>query len=193
MLQHLGPTVSSALQKGRDHGKLERLATTDGLTGLYNHRYFHDRLQQEYLRAYRLKDRVALLLFDVDHFKHVNDAFGHVYGDEVLVRFADVLRSGVREIDIPARYGGEEFAVILPQTGCDEAFAVAERIRVAVEQALSLRHAGPARRLTVSVGVAAYPDTAATKEKLVEAADRGLYHAKRAGRNRVVIADGDGG
>jgi diguanylate cyclase (GGDEF)-like protein len=189
MLQNLSPTLSSALQKTRDHVKLERLATTDGLTGLYNHRYFHDRLQQEYLRAYRLKDRVGLLLLDVDHFKSVNDAFGHVYGDQVLLRLAEVLKAGVREIDIAARYGGEEFAVILPQASCAEAATVGERVRYAVEQTLPLRLERKIQRLTVSVGAAAYPETASTKEKLVEAADGALYLAKHGGRNQVVVAE----
>ena len=188
LLQNLSPTLSSALQKARDHEKLERLATTDGLTGLYNHRYFHDRLQLEYLRAYRLKDRVGLLLLDVDHFKSVNDAFGHVYGDQVLTQLAEVLRASVRQIDVPARYGGEEFAVILPQAACEEAVAVGERIRFAVEQTLPPRLDRRVRALTVSIGAAAYPESAPTKEKLVEAADRALYLAKRAGRNRVVAA-----
>ncbi len=188
MLQNLVPTLSSALQKAQDHEKLERLATTDGLTGLYNHRYFHDKLQQEYLRAYRLKDRVGLLFIDVDHFKGINDAFGHVYGDQVLVRAAEVLKASVREIDIAARYGGEEFAVILPQASCGEAAAVGERVRFAIEQTLPLRLERRVQRLTVSVGVAAYPEVASTKEELVEAADRALYLAKRAGRNRVVVA-----
>jgi diguanylate cyclase (GGDEF)-like protein len=190
LLQHLSPTISSALQKWRDRLKLERLATTDGLTGLYNHRYFHERLQQEYLRAYRLKDRLGLLFVDVDHFKAINDAFGHLYGDQVLARVAEVLRLGVREIDIAARYGGEEFAIILPGASSDEAAAVGERARFAVEQMLPLRLERRIQRLTVSVGAASYPETAATEEQLVDGADRALYAAKHAGRNRVTLAPG---
>lgn len=192
MLQHLSPTLSSALQKARDHVKLERLATTDGLTALYNHRYFHERLQQEYLRAYRLKERLALLFVDVDHFKSINDAFGHLYGDEVLARIAEVLRTGVREIDVAARYGGEEFAIILPEASSEEALAIGERVRFAVEHTLPVRLARKIHRLTVSVGVACYPENASTKQKLVEAADGALYLAKRAGRNRVVVAEPEG-
>lgn len=188
MLQSLSPTLSASLQKARDHVKLERLATTDGLTGLYNHRYFHERLQLEYLRAYRLKDRLGLLFMDVDHFKSINDAFGHLYGDEVLARIAEILKAAVREIDVAARYGGEEFAIILPQASCEEAAAIGERVRFAVEQTLPLRLSRKIQRLTVSVGAAAYPETASTKQMLVEAADRALYLAKRSGRNRVTLA-----
>jgi diguanylate cyclase (GGDEF)-like protein len=188
MLPSLSPMLSSAFQKARDHLKLERLATTDGLTGLYNHRFFHDKLQEEYLRAYRTKDRVGLLLLDVDHFKSINDAFGHVFGDQVLARMADVLKTQVRQIDIAARYGGEEFAVILPRAGAQEAAAVGDRVRYAVEQTLPIRLERKVARLTVSVGVGAYPESASTKEKLIEAADGALYLAKHAGRNRVVVA-----
>jgi diguanylate cyclase (GGDEF)-like protein len=185
LLQHVSPALSSALQKWGDQRKLERLATTDGLTGLYNHRYFHERLQQEYLRAYRLQGRVGLLLLDVDHFKRVNDAFGHLYGDRVLARIGEVLRVGVRDIDIVARYGGEEFAVILPDANGAETAAVGERVRLAVEQTVALGLDAGVRRLTVSAGAASYPESAGSEKELVEAADRALYQAKHAGRNRV--------
>ncbi len=188
LLQQLSPMLSAALQKWGDHGKLERLATTDGLTGLYNHRYFHERLQQEYLRAYRLQGRVGLLLLDVDHFKGVNDAFGHLYGDRVLGRIAEVLRVGVRDIDIVARYGGEEFGVILPDAGCEETSAIGERVRLAVEQMVALGLDRNVPRLTVSVGAASYPESAASEKDLVETADRALYRAKREGRNRVCLS-----
>lgn len=164
--------------------RLDELATHDGLTGLLNHRTFHDRLAEEVARSQRYRNPVSLLMIDIDYFKHVNDGHGHVAGDSVLREITAVLRSQARGTDSIYRYGGEEFAVLLPQTAPADAVAVAERMREAVAAHLFLA-AGGRVPLTVSVGIAAYPDHARDAGELVAAADRHLYEAKRAGRNRV--------
>jgi len=167
--------------------RTERSAVTDGLTGLYNHAYFLQALRQELLRSRRQGLKAALLLLDLDDFKRVNDALGHVEGDRALMRAAAVLREGVREIDVAARYGGEEFAVLLPDTSRLGAFAVAERVRVRLEQ----RFARARVRLTVSGGIAIFPDDAGTPADLIVRADAALYGAKAAGKNRILLPQGE--
>jgi len=168
--------------------RIEEAANTDGLTGLYNHRYFQERLEQELARARQNDERLALLFADLDHFKAFNDRAGHQAGDEALRGLAVLLGNELRRVDIAARYGGEEFAVILPETGGWGAQEVAERIRRSVEQT-SL--AGD--RVTVTIGVAVFPDDADTGAALVDRADWAMYRAKRKGRNRIeVFAAGDG-
>jgi diguanylate cyclase (GGDEF)-like protein len=165
----------------------ERSAVSDGLTGLYNHAYFMQALRQEVLRSKRHALRAALLLLDLDDFKRVNDERGHVEGDRVLMRAAAVVRDSVREIDVAARYGGEEFAVLLPDTSRLGAFVVAERIRSRIEARLG-RGRPP---VTVSGGIALFPDDAATPADLVVKADAGLYGAKAAGKNRILLPQGE--
>lgn len=160
----------------------ERAALTDALTGLPNRRQFQERAEQAVAAARRYGHPCALLLIDVDHFKAVNDAAGHAAGDAVLRRVASVLRDGVRKPDVAARYGGEEFAVLCLASGEAEAAVLAERLRAAVA-----RPSG-GRDVTISVGVAAVARADHTVEALVERADRALYAAKRAGRDRVCRA-----
>jgi diguanylate cyclase (GGDEF)-like protein len=168
--------------------RLGQLAVTDGLTGLYNHRHFHERLHLEVERSQRSGLPLSLLMLDVDHFKQFNDAFGHPAGDEVLRQLARVFGDARRANDVVARYGGEEFAVILVDTAKFTAAKVAERIRERVH-AHDFSEAAPrAGRLSVSVGVATYPEDGGDAEGLVRVADAALYAAKRAGRNRVVLA-----
>jgi len=167
--------------------RTERSAVTDGLTGLYNHAYFMQALRQELLRSKRHGLRAALLLLDLDNFKLVNDERGHVEGDRVLMRAAAVVREGVREIDVAARYGGEEFAVLLPDTSRLGAFVVAERIRRRIEE----RFARGRSVVTVSGGIAVFPDDAGTPADLIVQADAGLYGAKAAGKNRILLPQGE--
>ena len=167
--------------------RTERSAVTDGLTGLYNHAYFLQALRQEVLRSKRHGLRAALLLLDLDNFKAVNDQRGHVEGDRVLMRAAAVVREGVREIDVAARYGGEEFAVLLPDTSRLGAFVVAERIRRRIEE----RFARGRSVVTVSGGIAVFPDDAGTPADLIVQADAGLYGAKAAGKNRILLPQGE--
>lgn len=170
------------------NARLAQLAVTDGLTGLYNHRHFHERLTLEVERSQRSGLPLSLLMLDVDHFKQFNDTYGHPAGDEVLRQLARVLGDARRANDVVARYGGEEFAVILVDTAKFTAAKVAERVRERVI-ANDFSDAAPrAGRLSVSIGVATFPDDGSDAEALVRAADTALYTAKRAGRNRVVLS-----
>jgi len=170
------------------NARLAQLAVTDGLTGLYNHRHFHERLALEVERSHRSGLPLSLLMLDVDHFKQFNDSFGHPAGDEVLRQLARVLADTRRANDVVARYGGEEFAVILVDTAKFTAAKVAERVRARVYGHDFSEAAQRAGRLGVSIGVATFPDDGGDAEALVRAADTALYAAKRAGRNRVVAA-----
>jgi diguanylate cyclase (GGDEF)-like protein len=167
---------------------LQELATSDALTGLANRRGFDARLGADWQRAGKLGRPVGLLMIDVDHFKLFNDRYGHVEGDVCLRRIAkllcEVARSGD---DLPARYGGEEFAMLLPDAGIDEALAVAERLRNAVEELYIAHASSPCGQVTVSIGVASVvPRIGVAAENLIEAADIGLYESKRRGRNTIV-------
>ena len=162
--------------------QLQRLATTDELTGLANRRYFREQLSRHLTQDYGTD--VSLLLLDLDHFKRVNDQLGHLAGDEVLRQFARLLRNTAEEGEIMARYGGEEFAVLLPGINADEAMRVGERIRRAVEQ-----YRWDDLSITVSVGVACQRVGETMEEDLVGRADGALYTAKDLGRNRVCSAD----
>lgn len=169
--------------------RLSLLAVTDGLTGLFNHRHFHERLALEIARAQRSGRPVSLLMIDVDHFKAFNDAHGHPAGDEVLRRLAHVFSADRRANDVVSRYGGEEFTVILVDSGKPAAVMIADKLRRAVLEIEPVAPPLPGMpRLSISVGVATYPDDAADGDPLVRAADAALYAAKRAGRNRVEVA-----
>jgi diguanylate cyclase (GGDEF)-like protein len=163
--------------------ELERLSTSDALTGLYNRRYLTQRLSEELVRSYRHKGSFSVLMADVDEFKKYNDAFGHPAGDEVLKKVANILLGSTRSVDCTARYGGEEFAVLLTGTSGDVASEVAERIRARVEQQ---EFAG--RKITLSIGIAEFPENGQTADEVISSADEALYDAKRSGRNRVVRA-----
>lgn len=168
--------------------RLEHLATTDGLTGLYNHRHFRERLDGELQRALRYRLPLSCLIFDVDDFKSLNDSYGHLLGDSVLRELAQLAQEHIRKSDLIARYGGEEFVVIMPQTDLDGAMSEAERLR---EQIAGHHYQGvpPDRRVTVSLGVASLDfDGMASGDDLLHAADKALYEAKNSGKNRVVAA-----
>lgn len=181
--------ASLALQNALLHEELERLSVTDRLTELYNHGYFQQRLEEELGRAGRFDHELSLLMIDIDDFKEFNDTYGHPRGDRVLHGVSDAIRANLREMDVAARYGGEEFVVVLPETDTEGAAQVAERIRVGVESTLFGTADGAASiHKTVSIGVATYPEHASIQGKLIEAADRAMYVAKRAGKNRVEVA-----
>ncbi|HLL24015.1 MAG TPA: GGDEF domain-containing protein [Kofleriaceae bacterium] len=167
------------------HENLVSSALRDPLTRLFNKRYLLDRLDSELKFARRHNTPVTLVLLDLDHFKRINDTYGHLAGDAVLVNMASVLLRAVRNEDVVARFGGEELAVVLRAIPLEPAALLAERLRKLVEQT-STSHGGREIRATVSMGVAGYPSTdAETVEELMEAADRALYRAKHEGRNRV--------
>jgi diguanylate cyclase (GGDEF)-like protein len=184
-LAHAFDDMARALQKREQ--KLQEQAISDPLTGLYNRRYLSEFLPRELSRSGRSSTPVAVMLIDLDHFKRVNDSFGHEAGDIVLTAVGKLLKGKVRGSDIACRYGGEEFALILPETDTDSAARRAEDIRLAIA-ALRLSHAGkPLGRITASFGIALFPDHAPDTDGLLRAADVALYAAKGAGRNRVIV------
>lgn len=168
--------------------RLERLATTDGLTGLYNHRSFRERLHTEFERARRYHLPLSLILFDIDNFKRINDVYGHVQGDSILCEIAQRTLRTTRKSDFVARYGGEEFAVIMPHTGVDGAWAEAERIRADLSGE-PYKGLPAGERVTVSLGVATLDqETMLDTESLIRAADTALYDAKGSGKDRTCPA-----
>jgi diguanylate cyclase (GGDEF)-like protein len=211
LVQILANQAAAALDNTRLYETLAQQAITDGLTGLFNHRFFYERLRDEVTRAQRYGLPLSLLMMDLDDFKLYNDRFGHQAGDGVLRRVAEIMRAQLRKnVDIAARYGGEEFAIILPHTaigGAERvgerlseavseaevdlatmhgAAVVAERVRHSIEEVLFKENdAGDAARVTISVGIASMPSHAAGAEELVATADKALYLAKKLGKNRV--------
>jgi diguanylate cyclase (GGDEF)-like protein len=168
--------------------ELQQLSITDELTGLYNRKHLMDTLNAEVTRSKRNRHSFALLVVDIDHFKRVNDTYGHQKGDEVLRLLGDVFRETVRSCDYVARYGGEEFILMLPEVGAAGGLEVAERIRARV----ATERVNPkGDRITVSIGMAMFPEHGDRPDMLFQQADQALYAAKKAGRDRVVTATAD--
>jgi two-component system, cell cycle response regulator len=186
-LEVLAMQAADSIYRARLFEQTERLATTDGLTGLTNHRAFQGRLDEHLAQALRYGKKLSLILCDIDHFKAVNDQHGHPTGDVVLKGVARTLAREARATDVVARYGGEEFAVVMPETDAEGALAIAERIRDRVGKVVFDSDRGQLR-VTLSLGIATFPEDATDKAELVERADACLYHAKRSGRNRSVAA-----
>lgn len=182
MLNQFAANAAMAVRNARLMAEVERLANEDGLTGLANHRVFEEVLAREAARSRRSHEPLGLIIFDIDHFKRVNDTYGHQAGNDVLRRVARVLAAGARDIDLVARYGGEEFTVILPNCSLDDAVGVAERMRSALSGDPQL--AG----ITLSAGVASMPANAADEEALIAAADEAMYTSKRSGRDRTTAS-----
>jgi diguanylate cyclase (GGDEF)-like protein len=169
--------------------RLEQLAIIDALTGLYNRRMYYSILSSEITRARRHGRSVSVLIVDVDHFKRVNDNYGHIIGDQVLQKLAVLLKATVRAENSVCRYGGEEFAIIVPEHPAESAREIAERLRVVVEQATFASDKNHDLKITISIGVAAFPEMANSAEALTNAADTALYAAKEGGRNRVAVQE----
>lgn len=168
--------------------QLRELSITDGLTGLFNHRHVHELLREECERSKRSGDPLGVIMFDLDRFKNLNDTHGHPMGDVVLAETARILNENAREIDMIGRYGGEEFIAVLPESSEEEAVLFAERVRGAVESFV-YRAEGIEIRMSISAGVAAgNMNGVQNPDELIKQADRALYAAKEAGRNRVVRA-----
>ena len=169
--------------------KVEYMAITDVLTGLYNRRRFHDVLSREFERSKRYTTPFSLVLMDLDHFKKINDTYGHSMGDMVLKELAVIIQKNIREIDTAARYGGEEFTLLLPNTAKEDAVHVAERIRISIEKHVFADM--QSQTITVSIGISGIPDTEIdTEDKLVRCADIALYRAKQTGRNCTEVCSG---
>lgn len=184
MLRVIGHQVGVSLQNARMYQSMETRATTDGLTGLTNHRSFQDRLSQIHDLAERTGQKYALILTDIDHFKKVNDTYGHPVGDQVLRRVADVFRGRARKVDVVARYGGEEFVLVLPDTSGEGAEHFANQLRQEIGELCMTSEQG-SFKVTISMGVAEFPTDGRDRMALIEKADQALYFCKEHGRNCV--------
>jgi len=182
-------TTDSASDKLQHY---RELSITDGLTRLYNHRYFHELLEREIIRARRYPQPVSMLMIDIDNFKIYNDAHGHVEGDNALKKVSEIMLDSLRKIDFVARYGGEEFSVILPETPKQGALTVARRLRTRFEKTIFYtKDKKEPKNLCISIGIATFPNDAQSKEGLIKAADKALYTAKELGKNRVCMFDNE--
>ncbi|MCA1765369.1 MAG: sensor domain-containing diguanylate cyclase, partial [Desulfobulbaceae bacterium] len=186
ILEIIAAQIAIKVKLGQAHEQLSLLATTDGLTGLANHRTFQHGCGVMLERARRNKTPLCLILGDLDHFKNINDRFGHPFGDEVLKKVAAVLADSGREVDLAARYGGEEFALVLENCDLKGGLLMSERVRDKISR-LNLFNDDKQVSLTISLGIAVFPENCADQSGLIESADQALYRAKRAGRNRTVV------
>jgi diguanylate cyclase (GGDEF)-like protein len=183
MAMTISQSVSTSIENAQLYAQMEHMAITDSLTNLYNRRGLIQLGEREIERARRFDRAFSTLMLDLDHFKILNDSYGHMAGDEVLRQLADLLTQLVRSIDVVARYGGEEFTILLPECSQDCAHVVAERLRLAVENTHFKTGAGDLN-ITISVGVASGSNLPLEMERMLNAADQALYAAKEAGRNQ---------
>lgn len=172
--------------------QLEIAARTDGLTGLWNRRYFDEQLELEMERALRYKLVLSLVMADLDHFKKVNDNFGHLIGDSVLIGFAEVLREQLRMSDFAARYGGEEFCVIMPNINLENSILAIQRLQKQLKIKKYRNDKGDPFRITASFGTVVYSNLYPKPEHFLEAVDKALYHAKETGRDRIIAMNHEG-
>ena len=186
MMRVISDHATIAIANAQMYERMERMATTDGLTSLINHRYFQELFDAMIARCERYGRPMSLILTDIDHFKSINDTYGHPVGDMVLKKVAKLLSGAARRTDVVARYGGEEFAVLMEETGPEGALQTAERIRKAIESE-TMRSENGTFKCTISLGIATFPNDANVKARLAECADQALYQAKRSGRNRAVV------
>ncbi|MCL4557411.1 MAG: sensor domain-containing diguanylate cyclase [Deltaproteobacteria bacterium] len=166
--------------------KLQRLAITDGLTGLHNHRHFQEHIENEIKEALRYKRSLTMLMMDIDRFKAINDTFGHPQGDVILKKISEIILQTIRDVDYAARYGGEEFCISLPNTDIKGAYRIAERLRKSIES-LYVDSNGRGIRFTISIGISGVPEDAGSKDELISHADEALYFSKENGRNRTAV------
>jgi len=180
-------SMALALHNAIIHEQMQKLATIDSLTGLINRRYGLVRLKEEFSRAVRSENSLGAIMFDIDHFKKINDTYGHISGDRVLAHIARLVKSILREGDVVLRYGGEEFCAVLPGASADDSFKTAERIRFAVQESEVL-YSGYNIKVTLSLGVASYPEDNIQNElELIKFADEALYISKETGRNKSTV------
>ena len=183
-LESVADICANSIQNAYYVERVKQLAYLDGLTGIFNRRYFELRISEEVERARRYGTGMAVIMADIDQFKRLNDEFGHLLGDEVLRQVSSIFHQQVRKIDVVCRYGGEEFAILLTQTNAQQAFTIAEKLRRQIE---NWQFPGVPRSITISAGVAAFPTHGRSRDEIVRAADNGLYTAKQEGRNRVCL------
>lgn len=183
-LPHVIKLLSLCVERINLYGKLAQLSIHDSLTELYNRRYFTERFMEEFERAKKFKLNISFLMIDIDHFKKINDTYGHLVGDVVLKEIAKLIKENTRDIDFAARYGGEEFSIILPETNKEGAIEAAERICAKVS-GQKIRAFDESLAVTVSAGAATFPQNTLYSDVLIEVADKALYKAKISGRNRV--------
>jgi diguanylate cyclase (GGDEF)-like protein len=184
-LESVADICAAAIQNASNFHRVKELAYIDGLTGIHNRRFFEMRIGEELERASRFQGSLSIVMADIDHFKRLNDEFGHLLGDEVLRAVSGMLKQQLRKMDMVCRYGGDEFVIVVPETTGSNAARVAEKVRRQIE---THHFPGVPRPVTISCGVADYPAHGATRDEVVAAADSALYSAKQAGRNRVVAA-----
>ncbi|MEK7267138.1 MAG: diguanylate cyclase, partial [Nitrospirota bacterium] len=185
LLMRLVDQAALTIERTTLYQKMAELVVTDDLTKLFNTRYLNRTIETEIQRSNRYKTSISLIFIDIDHFKNINDQYGHLIGSKLLVEMGQLIIKGLRGIDIVARYGGDEFVVVLPQTPPKASVQIAERIRKSVEQNTFLKKEGYALKMTASFGVASYPESAKTKEDLIRLADEAMYRVKNTTRNGV--------
>jgi diguanylate cyclase (GGDEF)-like protein len=183
-LESVADICATAIQNAHYVERVKQLAYLDGLTGIFNRRFFELRIMEEIERARRYGTGMAVIMADIDQFKRLNDEFGHVLGDEVLRQVSSLFHQQLRKIDVVCRYGGEEFGILLTQTNAQHAMNIAEKLR---KMLAAWQFPGVPRTVTISAGAAAFPEQGTTRDDLVRAADAALYAAKQAGRNRVCL------
>jgi diguanylate cyclase (GGDEF)-like protein len=183
-LESVADICANSIQNAHYVERVKQLAYIDGLTGIFNRRFFELRIVEEIERARRYQTGMAVIMADIDQFKKLNDEFGHLLGDEVLRQVSSLFHQQLRKIDVVCRYGGEEFAILLTQTNIEQAAVIAEKLRRSVE---GYQFPGVPRRVTISAGVAAFSTHGKTRDEMIRAADNGLYAAKQSGRNRVCV------
>jgi diguanylate cyclase (GGDEF)-like protein len=183
-LESVADICATAIQNAHYVERVKQLAYIDGLTGIFNRRFFEMRINEEIERARRFEVGMSVIMIDIDQFKRLNDEFGHLLGDEVLRQVSSLFHQQLRKIDVVCRYGGEEFAILLSQTDPQYSLGIAEKLRRVVE---TWQFPGVPRPVTISAGVATFPGHGQARDELMKAADAGLYAAKQAGRNRVVM------
>jgi diguanylate cyclase (GGDEF)-like protein len=183
----LSNQIALSLEKTHLYEEVEKLSETDSLTGLYVHRYFQDKLENEIKRTARYGGTLALVLGDIDHFKNINDTYGHLAGDYILKTISIIMKNHTSQVDTVARYGGEEFTIIFPENDKEKAHAKAVKIRKEIEK-YPFKYKDILIKVTMSMGVSSYPGDAIARRSLIDKADKALYKAKEEGRNRVIRA-----
>ncbi|MBN2013390.1 sensor domain-containing diguanylate cyclase [candidate division KSB1 bacterium] len=187
LLSKIAEQIAKVIDKTLLFKQTKEMSVTDELTGIYNRRYFNQRFEREVVRAKRYKRPLTLMMIDIDFFKNYNDLNGHILGDEVLKRVANLLEGNIRKADLLARFGGEEFVLLLPELDKEQAFVVAEKLRKAIQDAVFPEELNqPNRKLTISIGMATLLEDTYTSTELLDFADKALYKAKQMGRNRVI-------